>query len=293
MITDKLIVGTANWGQKYGILSDSYHLSPFDLRMLIKQLKNFGVDTIDTSPLYGEAVEQIINYCDKEFRVYTKFLANTEDDTDLSYQKNRNAVIESINKFASFKIQGIYIHNVDVIFSKNFQRVVELLQKIKEKNNDLKIGISVYSQHEIEHIMKFWIPDMIQLPLNIFDQRLVRSGTLHELKQKSIEVHARSIFLQGILLYEHDELPNIFDRWSEYFNFFDHWCKIQKVSKLTACLSFVSNLSSVDKIVLGVNGSKQMLEILTTQLNFNLKDYDDLAVASDDELLDPRTWIKD
>ena len=63
-----------------------------------------------------------------------------------------------------------------------------------------KIGISVYNKNELNEILKVFTPEIIQFPLNVFNQSFNDKKYLQSLKHKGIELHARSIFLQGLLL---------------------------------------------------------------------------------------------
>ena len=54
--------------------------------------------------------------------------------------------------------------------------------------------------------------DVVQIPYNILDKRVIYSGWYRKLKKIGIEVHARSIFLQGLLvnksIYKKNTLKN-------------------------------------------------------------------------------------
>ena len=76
-----------------------------------------------------------------------------------------------------------------------------------------RIGVSVYDAAEIDGVLEIFRPDVVQLPLNIFDQRLIQSGHIKALQSAGIEIHARSAFLQGILLSERSALPDYFKRF--------------------------------------------------------------------------------
>ena len=73
---------------------------------------------------------------------------------------------------------------------------------LTKKNKKLinKIGVSVYDVDELEEIIDTHQIDIVQLPSNIFDQRFMKSGILARLKSLEVEIHARSTFLQGLLL---------------------------------------------------------------------------------------------
>ena len=51
---------------------------------------------------------------------------------------------------------------------------------------------------------------MIQVPFNILDRRLATKNYLNKIKKKKIQIHVRSIFLQGILLANIKKIPKKF-----------------------------------------------------------------------------------
>ena len=87
--------------------------------------------------------------------------------------------------------------------------MIRILEKFKKKKLISNLGISVYSTSDINKVLKFWTPDIIQFPLNIFDQRILDANYLSTLKKKKIILVARSCFLQGIasVSYTHLTLP--------------------------------------------------------------------------------------
>ena len=103
---------------------------------------------------------------------------------------------------------------------------------------------------------------MIQAPLNILDQRLVEEGWLKKLKKRKIEVHARSIFLQGILLLRHYQLPKKLKKLNKNWITWENWLKKNKLNSLQVCLSFVLNQRQLDGIVVGYDNRNQLNQIL-------------------------------
>ena len=93
------------------------------------------------------------------------------------------------------KIYAILIHDpVLPLYQKKWKIIHKELKKFKKKGLINKIGISVYNRYELDNILKIFTPDIVQFPLNVFDQSFNDKNYLKSLKQKKIELHARSIF---------------------------------------------------------------------------------------------------
>ena len=71
---------------------------------------------------------------------------------------------------------------------------------------------------------------MVQVPLNVFDRRIISSGWLHKLAGRDVSVIARSVFLQGILLANFNDLPNYFHNWAPNF---ETWIDFYQRSNLS------------------------------------------------------------
>ena len=86
----------------------------------------------------------------------------------------------------------------------NFPNEINLaFQDLKNDKIIVKNGISIYSEHEIDKIIKYFSPDIIQVPVNILNQQFLKSKKLKNLKKKNKTlIFVRSIFLQGVLLME-------------------------------------------------------------------------------------------
>ena len=92
------------------------------------------------------------------------------------------------------------IHNPKDILSNNKKAILKTLNLLKKQNKIKKIGVSVYEVEELKKILKVFKPDIIQIPINILNQNFLKKNFLKKIKKKGIEIHGRSIFLQGALL---------------------------------------------------------------------------------------------
>ena len=124
--------------------------------------------------------------------------------------------------------------------------------------------------------------------MNIFDRRILKPNIMNFLKENKIEIHARSIFLQGLLLLENDKIPKYFHRWSKLFKIWDNWIKKNNISRLEACLSFINIQKEIDKIVIGIDNSQQLKQILKIKPKVNLG-FPNINCI-DKKLINPSFW---
>jgi aryl-alcohol dehydrogenase-like predicted oxidoreductase len=163
------------------------------------------------------------------------------------------------------------------------------LQELREQGVIQKIGYSIYEPTELDNFYEKFQPDIIQSPYNILDNRLENSGWLQRLSDESVEVHARSIFLQGLLLMSKIDRPFYFKKWDNLWQKWHQWLKETNITALEASLSFANNEDRISKIVVGIDSVKQLQEILTVSKN-KLKTNEICFTSDDVKLINPSKW---
>ncbi len=285
----KIILGSANYEQAYGVKRNI--IKKYEIRKLFKFAFRNKIKTIDTSPLYNKSEKIIGSLNNNRFKIISKIPKTPRNIKKKNIKKwlKHNAK-DSLKNLKIKKFDCLLLHNADILLSKNGDEIYKSLKNMKEISMTRKIGISIYDFNQLNKILKRFKFDLIQAPLNILDQRLIQTGWLKELKKRKIEVHARSIFLQGILLLKHNQLPKKLKQLNKNWIKWEAWLKKNKLSPLQACLSFVFNQHQLDGIVIGFNNTKQLKQILKLK---KVKSNLSLPVLNikNKKLIDPRTWI--
>jgi aryl-alcohol dehydrogenase-like predicted oxidoreductase len=152
----------------------------------------------------------------------------------------------------------------------------------------MKIGISIYSPQEIKKIWKFWKPDLVQVPFNPLDNRILDSGWVNTLKKFKVKIFVRSVFLQGLLINE-GQLFRMKRNYVILLNKFKNWCYKNNISLMQGCLHFVKQFKKIDYLVVGFDNYNQLKEIIDVfkkkQINIPKKFFTDKL-----NLIDPRKW---
>ncbi len=188
------------------------------------------------------------------------------------------------------KFDCLLLHNANSLLSKNGGEIYKSIRNMKITGLTSKIGISIYDFNLLNKILKKFSFNLIQAPFNILDPRLVEKGWLKKLRKRKIEVHVRSIFLQGILLLKHNQLPKKLKKLRNKWIVWEKWLKKNKFSSLQVCLSFVLNQRQLDGIVIGCNNTNQLNQILKSKQlknNFSLPNLN----IKNKKLIDPREWL--
>ena len=180
------------------------------------------------------------------------------------------------------------IHHVDDLRGKNGNILFSGLKIIKKQKKVKKIGVSIYSFDDLKWILKNYKIDIVQVPFNIFDQRLILNKWLKKLKKKKVEVHCRSVFLQG-LIFKSNSVPKRLKKIKKKIIEFHKWSKSNKISPIKAAIGFVLNYAKIDKLIIGVDNYKQLMEIINSLDNKKLKIPKKFCIK-EEKLINPSLW---
>lgn len=278
----KLIIGTAQFGLKYGV--NKKKIKKLEINNIKQVLKKNSLKNFDTAMSYGDS-EKIIGNFNIKKKVITKIKLPQKKPKDLKKWLTKKLN----NTFKNLKtkhLYGLLIHDTSDLTFEN-KEFLNILLDFQKRNFIAKIGISVYEVGEIKRILKFWKPEIIQMPINIFDHRFIKNNFLLKLKKLNIELHARSCFLQGMLLENKIRIGN--HKSKKIFTSFISWCENKKISRLEACIHFVKKIRQIDYLIVGVDNSSHLQEIISS-FNKNLISIPDYFINNDKNFIDPRKW---
>ncbi len=279
----KLALGTANFGNKYSVLNKQFQKK--DIENLKKVITKFNISLFDTAINYKNShlLSKFINQ--KEINFVSKISSN--------YTKNslKEQVSIILNEYKSKPIHGILFHNYQDLLTKKGKDVLKFLLKLKKQKKINKIGLSIYDPNELNKIWSFWVPDIVQAPFNVIDQRLYKTNWINKLKKNKIEIHARSCFLQGLLIHYNSKkkLYKKFKKWENLFNKWDNWCNENNISKLKASIDFVRGFKNVDYIILGFNNKKELLECISV-FKGKRTNIPKIFSCNNKQLIEPKNW---
>lgn len=262
----KLGLGTVQFGLPYGISNKNGQVQFDEIKKILKQAYINDINIIDTAQGYGNS-EQILGKFDlSSFKIISKITSHKGIEISL---KNLNLP----------SIYALLYHNENELNFSTFQK----LCSYKELNFVKKIGISVYSPQKLYEIINSFPIDIVQIPLNLLDQRFL--PLLPILKEKNIEIHVRSVFLQGLLLMDSVQIPS-------YFNPIKSTLQQIPTNKIQTCLNFIKNFKEIDCIIVGTTTINELNEI---SYHYNQPvskmDYSQFKI-DDEKFILPMNWEK-
>lgn len=245
----------------YGVVNLAGKVSINDIAKILQLARDSGIDTIDTAVNYGDSESQLGKVGVGQWRVVSKLPALGRDaESVLNWV--RGQIEGSLQRLNIPSLYGMLLHQPLDLLGVGGEALFNALNLMKQLGLVEKIGVSVYTPAEVERIISRYPIDLVQIPFNIFDRRLVTTGCLKTLKEAGIEVHVRSIFLQGLLVMDPQKRHAFFKRWSDLFNDWDAWLIENKITPLEACLGYALSEPGIDRVVVGVERLTQLHDIL-------------------------------
>jgi aryl-alcohol dehydrogenase-like predicted oxidoreductase len=285
-------LGTAQFGLDYGISNQDGQTSPGEVARILEVARTHAIRVIDTAALYGSS-EEVLGRAlptDHDFRVVTKTIRiDAPKITTADAYRLEEAFIASMAKLCCKEIYGLLLHNADDLLAEGGSLLWKRLSMLQKIGRVRKIGVSVYSGEQIEKILDRFTIDLVQLPVNIFDQRLIAGGQLAELKSRGVEIHARSPFLQGLLLMPPEAVPSYFAPIREHLEHYHMFLRMRGITPVQAALGFLSACDAIDTVICGVNNHIQLTELCRSATPLPNIDFSAFAL-NDVKILNPSRW---
>jgi len=288
ILNNKLILGTVQMGLSYGINNTTGKVSLEDSLEILEYAFDNGIKTLDTAEAYGNAHDVIGRFHyknpNKKFKVITK----------LPNQINNN-IVEKVESY----LTDLNVNQLDTLlfhsfssYSDNIERF-DILKKLKSDKKINNIGVSVYTNDEIEKVLLNDDVDIIQLPFNIFDNANLRNGILQKVKSKGKKVHTRSVLLQGLFFKDTNDPNDTVKKLKNELILLSEISRNNKASISELALSYCLQQNTIDNVLIGVDSLKQLKDnIKSVNYKIDSKTVDKINTikVQNLDLLNPSLW---
>jgi aryl-alcohol dehydrogenase-like predicted oxidoreductase len=284
-MVSKLILGTVQFGIEYGITNSSGKTPESELGSIFNYAKQHGIAFLDTAQAYGDAESNIGRYADNQFEVISKFpFLETEEALFDSFYRT----LGHLNKK---ELYGYMAHNAEFLLQ--YPLLWNTLKILKGYRKVKKIGYSLYTVEQLDHLLEMgMVPDVIQIPYSIFDRKF--SSRFELLRSMNVEIHVRSVFLQGLYFMDPDNLPNKLLEMQKPLRKLRELCKLHHIDIANLALNYAILNPFIDKVVIGVNTLEQLrsnIEFLSNSsvLNDLIPEIESIEIKNP-LLLNPALW---
>ena len=288
----KLALGTVQFGIDYGVNSLNGQVKSKEVKKILNYAYSKNIDLLDTALNYGNSEKIIGRFNVLNFKVVTKtrcFDNPKINNNDVKLLNND--FHQSLKNLKQDSVYGLLIHDANDLLKPGAEKLFDQLQKLKQSKKIVKIGVSVYDYSQLKFIVDNFDIDVVQLPFNILDRRMLNNGTITALHKKNIDVHARSIFLQGLLLMSQQKRPSKFKPWSSLWKMWHEWLNDNRITALEATLRYALSIKEISKVIVGVDSKDQLEQIVISSEGILPKIPLELF-TNDVNLLNPSNWKK-
>jgi len=288
MNASRLGLGTVQFGLPYGVSNARGQVDINEAARILDEAHAAGVRTLDTAAQYGEA-EQVLNQLGAaaRFDIVTKCPPLGADG---SAKSALAAVEQSLKLFAPHRPLGVLMHHASDLDSDEGKKLWDGLQALKRSERIRRVGFSCYFEDAPVARARALAPDMVQLPLSVLDQRPIRSGVLADLSALGVAVHARSVFLQGLLFLKRGQLPESIADAGPAIERARARMMAAGATPVAGALAFALAWPEVERVIVGVTSVAELRELISASEQ-PLPDLDWRSFALDnDRALTPSRW---
>lgn len=288
-MNSKLILGTAQFGLKYGINNTIGKPSNDQVLSLLKFAYKSGIRVLDTAQAYGNAHQLIGNYHKKQddfkFKIITKF------PHQIKYNLIETKVLEYLDLIKVNTLDVIMFHSFDS-FQSSYNSL-DTLNKLKSDGLIKNIGVSVYTNTQLKSLLNEDLVTVVQLPFNMLDNFNVRGNLINQLKIKGKLIHTRSAFLQGLFFKKPSDDIYIVKALKPHLKTLNKIAKKQGCSIVELALGYCIKQNNIDNVIIGVDSISQLnanIKAAAYEINEEaLKCIDNIYVKNLN-LLNPSLW---
>ena len=284
----QLCLGTVQFGLPYGITNQAGQVPEAEVRRILDLAAASGISLLDTAQAYGTA-ETVLGRC---WPTGAPRLLISKLPAGAPRQSWEESLMTSLHRLQASMLHGFLLHRASDLLAAEGEALLEWLEGLRHRGLVGHIGVSIYEASELIGLPLDRL-QIVQLPVSVYDQRLINDGTVRKLNELGISVHARSIFLQGLLLQSTNQWPAHLsdsfrchhERWLEYL-------RQKRLSPLAGALGFIRDYLDVEAALCGVVSSRELSEVLQA--------WNQLGNATSEMLqdwswgnivdIDPRTW---
>ena len=284
----KLAIGSAQFGLDYGVSNNTGKVPNQEVNKILNVAKKSGINFLDTAIAYGNSESSLGLSNVSKFNIISKLSSLGKGNKNIK-EEIFQQINGSLDRLGVNSLYGVLLHDTKILLTDNGDQIYEALLGLKQEGLVKKVGISIYDTIELDEILSKFKIDIVQAPMNIFDQRLISSGWNIKLEKMGIELHVRSVFLQGLLLMKPSERPEYFKPWKSLLEKYDGWLIESGYTNIEACINSILQVDSVNKVIIGIESSKQLEEIITL-IDKKLIKIPVFLSSKDTSLIDPTMW---
>jgi aryl-alcohol dehydrogenase-like predicted oxidoreductase len=291
----RLVLGTAQMGMPYGIANRIGQPDMVAAREIVRTAWYNGICEFDTAQAYGKS-EQILGQIIEDLGITDQAKITTKPHPDLNHLDQGamiQAIEQSLDRLHVNKLHCIMLHREEMLDLWQ-EGLCEILQSIVRSGMADHIGVSVYSPHRALQAIGTDGVQIVQLPANILDRRFEKAGVFKSAEEQDKEIYIRSVFLQGLLLMDPEELPPNMIAAKPILDEIRAMSFKKNANIRNIALGYIKTTKPKAKLIIGAEQASQLKEVISDAdmelplgaLQEILNKFDDV----DEKIINPTLW---
>ena len=198
-----------------------------------------------------------------------------------------------MQRLQTSKLDAFLLHRSTDLLEPNGKALLDWLKSLRDRGLVDRIGVSIYEASDLDSLPLEHL-QLVQLPLSVYDQRLIRDGTVERLQSLGLSIHVRSVLLQGLLVQAPNQWPDhLSQRFLNHHTQWIDYLQQQKLSPLAGALGFVRACKGIEALLFGVVKREELVQILQAWYESETANHRlglDWAWETKEDL-DPRCWL--
>lgn len=291
----ELCLGTVQFGMDYGITNKDGRVDESVVKELLRKAQRSGITFIDTAQAYGCAEEVLGKNLPKGngFKLISKARKSSAKRIGVEDVKNRELELsQSLQRLQCDELDTFLIHDARELRKPGGEYLSEWLVSIRQRGLAKRIGVSIYEEEDLDGIDQRLL-DVVQIPSSLLDQRLWNGKSMRKLVDRGTAIHARSIFLQGLLVTSSKEWPSwIPARIRSQQERLEELAVEKKCQLIDLAIGFAKSQEILEAVVVGICNKGELEELLRAWAKESPWEANEWAQwgIRDMDILDPRKW---
>ena len=288
LMSPQLCLGTAQFGLPYGITNTTGQVAEEEVKRILEFAAQKGIEFLDTAQAYGSS-ESVLGRCwptGAKRRLITKLPAQAPPE---SWEPSLQC---SLERLGANSLDGLLLHRSADLLGPQAGPLLNWLEGLRERGLVERIGVSIYDISDLDELPLERL-QLVQMPVSLFDQRLLSGGTVTQLQTAGLTVHGRSLLLQGLLLQPADQWPTFLSAgFRSHHRELELHLKDRGLTLLDGALAFARSCEQLEAVLFGFQSLQELAELLTAweQLqSVEIGPIDRWAWTINQDL-DPRCW---
>lgn len=254
----RLTLGTAQIGLDYGIANRAGKPDAAAVEAILDRAWRAGITCFDTARAYGDAEARLGRWLatHPSATVISKF-PRLEEGAEV-----RAAFERSCDALGRARLDAYLAHRADDLHR---PEIADALRALRDEGRLAAFGASVYTPEQAFAALGVDGLSVLQVPLSVFNRRMIEGGVLAACSAAGVAVFARSVFVQGLVFLAPEALPDFLEPARGALARFRAFAAAHGLSLAALALGAVLAEPEVTSVVVGADTADQVDEIAAVE----------------------------